>query len=64
MRNHPYFASIDWARLAAKAVTPDFKPTIDDAFDSGNFKQRGDYFEKTIEPDNASINHEPWAQDF
>jgi CRP-like cAMP-binding protein/tRNA A-37 threonylcarbamoyl transferase component Bud32 len=64
IKNHAYFEDINWAALARKEVTPEFLPKIDDAFDSGNFKNRSADFEKKIEADKPGANHEPWAEEF
>ena len=64
VKNHAYFDDVNWAALARKEVVPEFVPKIDDAFDSGNFKNRGADFEKKIEADKPGARHESWAEEF
>ena len=64
VKNHPYFENVDWIKLQQKAVKPDFVPAISDSYDSGNFKERNDDFERTIESDLPNAKHESWAQKF
>ena len=37
IKNHPFFASIDWKKLNAKKIQPPFKPSVDSAVDVSNF---------------------------
>lgn len=37
VKHHPFFASIDWAKLEARSVEPPFKPTVGGATDTSNF---------------------------
>ena len=64
IKNHPYFGDINWAALARKEIKPEFLPRINDAYDSGNFKNRGADFEIKIEADKPGTEHEHWAQEF
>jgi len=61
---HAYFSDIDWVKLQQKAIKPDFVPAIADAYDSKNFKDRKDDFEKQIEEDKPNAKHESWAKKF
>jgi len=64
VKNHKYFADIDWVKLQQKAIKPEFIPAITDAYDSTNFKDRKDQFEKQIEADKPGAKHESWAMKF
>ena len=60
-----YFMDLDWDALAQKAIEPDFKPSIDDSYDAGNFKQgKNDNFARQIDADVEGAEHEPWAAEF
>ena len=37
IKNHPFFASIDWDKLMSKHVIPPFKPKVSSDFDASNF---------------------------
>ncbi|EPY49778.1 AGC/AKT protein kinase Gad8 [Schizosaccharomyces cryophilus OY26] len=37
IKNHPFFADIDWKKLCAKKIQPPFKPSVDSAIDTSNF---------------------------
>ncbi|CAO3637524.1 unnamed protein product [Cunninghamella blakesleeana] len=37
IKNHPFFASIDWRKLMQKKVQPPFKPMVENAYDTTNF---------------------------
>ncbi|KAI6246454.1 Serine/threonine-protein kinase SCH9 [Erysiphe necator] len=37
LKRHPFFADIDWDLLAAKKITPLFKPQLDSETDTSNF---------------------------
>ena len=37
LKEHPFFKSIDWALLAAKQVTPPFKPVVESDESTNNF---------------------------
>ncbi|KAI8082824.1 kinase-like domain-containing protein [Halteromyces radiatus] len=37
IKNHPFFASIDWRKLMQKKVQPPFKPLVENAYDTTNF---------------------------
>ncbi|KAI8337830.1 kinase-like domain-containing protein [Choanephora cucurbitarum] len=37
IKNHPFFASIDWRKLNQKKVQPPYKPSVDSAVDTTNF---------------------------
>ncbi|TFK55891.1 kinase-like protein [Heliocybe sulcata] len=37
LKEHPFFASIDWAALARKQVTPPFKPVVESDESTANF---------------------------
>ncbi|KAI9471847.1 MAG: kinase-like domain-containing protein [Benjaminiella poitrasii] len=37
IKNHPFFASIDWKKLNQKKLQPPFKPSVDSAYDTTNF---------------------------
>lgn len=36
IKNHPWFAEIDWAKLLAKEIEPPFKPMVTSSDDTGN----------------------------
>mmetsp|Transcript_19687 Transcript_19687/g.46033 ORF Transcript_19687/g.46033 Transcript_19687/m.46033 type:complete len:544 (+) Transcript_19687:184-1815(+) len=37
LRQHPFFASVDWDRVLAREVVPEFKPDVKDIHDVSNF---------------------------
>lgn len=37
VRQHPFFAAIDWRALEAKQLAPPFVPKLSDAFDTSNY---------------------------
>ncbi|CAG8459449.1 14899_t:CDS:2 [Acaulospora colombiana] len=37
IKDHPFFASIDWKKLIQKKVQPPFKPSVKSAIDTSNF---------------------------
>ncbi|RUO96241.1 kinase-like domain-containing protein, partial [Jimgerdemannia flammicorona] len=37
IKNHPFFAEMDWRKLMQKKVQPPFKPSVESAFDTSNF---------------------------
>ncbi|AOA64013.1 Serine/threonine-protein kinase [Komagataella phaffii] len=37
IKNHQFFADIDWQRLLSKSYIPPFKPPVQDSFDTSNF---------------------------
>ena len=37
IKNHPFFASIDWRKLNQKKLQPPYKPSVDSAYDTTNF---------------------------
>ncbi|KAI8981739.1 kinase-like domain-containing protein [Mycotypha africana] len=37
IKNHPFFASIDWKLLNQKKIQPPYKPSVDSAYDTTNF---------------------------
>ncbi|KAH8554140.1 kinase-like domain-containing protein [Umbelopsis sp. PMI_123] len=39
IKNHPFFARIDWRKLMAKKVQPPFKPSVESAYDTSNFDE-------------------------
>lgn len=39
IKNHPFFADIDWRKLMQKKVQPPFKPSVESAFDTSNFDE-------------------------
>lgn len=39
IKNHPFFASIDWRKLLQKKLQPPFKPTVESAYDTTNFDE-------------------------
>ncbi|KAI8147555.1 kinase-like domain-containing protein [Fennellomyces sp. T-0311] len=39
IKNHPFFASIDWRKLLQKKVQPPFKPSVESAYDTSNFDE-------------------------
>ncbi|KAG2180623.1 hypothetical protein INT44_003630 [Umbelopsis vinacea] len=39
IKNHPFFASMDWRKLMAKKVQPPFKPSVESAYDTSNFDE-------------------------
>ncbi|KAI8377479.1 serine/threonine protein kinase [Radiomyces spectabilis] len=39
IKNHPFFASIDWRRLNQKKMQPPFKPSVESAYDTTNFDE-------------------------
>ncbi|KAI7867750.1 kinase-like domain-containing protein [Spinellus fusiger] len=39
IKNHPFFASIDWQKLMQKKVQPPFKPSVDGSNDTSNFDE-------------------------
>lgn len=39
IRNHPWFASIDWEKLREKAILPPFKPKITGKMCVDNFDE-------------------------
>ncbi|KAI7858140.1 kinase-like domain-containing protein [Circinella umbellata] len=39
IKNHPFFASIDWRKLLQKKMQPPFKPSVESAYDTSNFDE-------------------------
>ncbi|KAI8979745.1 kinase-like domain-containing protein [Mycotypha africana] len=39
IRNHPFFASIDWTKLMKKQLQPPFKPSVESIYDTTNFDE-------------------------
>ncbi|KAL0089650.1 serine/threonine protein kinase AGC family [Phycomyces blakesleeanus] len=39
IKNHPFFARIDWQKLMQKKVQPPFKPSVDGSNDTSNFDE-------------------------
>ncbi|KAG0169737.1 AGC protein kinase Gad8 [Apophysomyces sp. BC1015] len=39
IKNHPFFARIDWRRLMQKKMQPPFKPSVEGAYDTSNFDE-------------------------
>ncbi|KAJ3114383.1 hypothetical protein HDU96_002139 [Phlyctochytrium bullatum] len=39
IKNHPFFAEIDWQRLMARKYTPPFRPNVASATDTSNFDE-------------------------
>ncbi|CAO3692518.1 unnamed protein product [Rhizopus stolonifer] len=37
IKNHPFFASIDWRKLNQKKLQPPYKPSVESAYDTQNF---------------------------
>jgi serum/glucocorticoid-regulated kinase 2 len=37
IKNHPFFASIDWRKLNQKKLQPPYKPPVVSAYDTQNF---------------------------
>lgn len=37
IKNHPFFASIDWKKLNQKKLQPPYKPSVESAYDTQNF---------------------------
>jgi hypothetical protein len=37
IKNHPFFAGVDWERVRSKGYLPPFKPNLIDDFDVQNF---------------------------
>ncbi|PKY38438.1 kinase-like protein [Rhizophagus irregularis] len=54
IKDHPFFASIDWRRLMQKKVQPPFKPSVESAIDTSNFDE-----EFTSETPQDSYVNEP-----
>ncbi|ODQ65326.1 Pkinase-domain-containing protein, partial [Nadsonia fulvescens var. elongata DSM 6958] len=61
IKNHPFFAEIDWNRLMAKKYAAPFKPAVNSAMDTSNFDQEftdevptdsvveGDYLSESVQ---------------
>lgn len=57
IKAHPFFARIDWTELAAKRVPAPFRPTIRDAWGTGNFDE--DYTRMTpTDTPSLDANHQ------
>lgn len=39
IKNHPWFADVDWERLLKKEIKPDFIPVVDNEIDTNNFDE-------------------------
>lgn len=39
IKNHPWFADLDWARLMLKQIKPDFIPAVGNEIDVANFDE-------------------------
>ncbi|BFZ53818.1 Serine/threonine-protein kinase [Savitreella phatthalungensis] len=37
IKQHPFFADVDWRKLMAKKIQPPFKPSVESAIDTSNF---------------------------
>jgi len=55
VRQHAFFASIDWVKLEAREVEPPFKPKLRSAKDVGNFDSDFTSEKVTLTPTNAKI---------
>lgn len=51
LMEHPFFADINWTKLASKSITPPFKPKLKGELDTSNFDPE---FTNALEGDNAS----------
>ena len=59
-----FFSDINWKMLFNKKYTPEFIPSINDSFDTQNFNNTEKDFEKTIDDDDTSFQHEEWSSNF
>ena len=59
-----FFSDINWKKLSNKEYTPEFIPSINDSFDTQNFNNNEQQFERTIDDDDKSFQHEEWSSKF
>ena len=62
--SHTFFDDISFADIMAKQMKPPHIPTIDDCYDTSNFKARKDDFEKELMPAPPGYRHESWCAKF
>lgn len=62
--SHTFFDDISFADIMAKQTKPPHIPTIDDCYDTSNFKARKDDFEKELMPAPPGYRHESWCAKF
>ena len=59
-----FFSDINWKKLSNKEYTPEFIPSINDSFDTQNFNNNEQQFERTIDDDDKSFQNEEWSSKF
>ena len=59
-----FLSDINWKKLSNKEYTPEFIPSINDSFDTQNFNNNEQQFERTIDDDDKSFQHEEWSSKF
>ncbi|OBZ84141.1 Protein kinase C-like 1 [Choanephora cucurbitarum] len=58
IKNHPFFAGVDWEDMLAKRVTPPFLPTISGRADTSNFDEEFTREIPILTPVNAMLTSE------
>ena len=61
---HAFFKDLSFPDLMARTITPPHVPIINDIYDTSNFKERKEDFERDIKPAPKGYSHEPWCKRF
>ena len=61
IKEHPWFASLDWKKMEQKKLTPPWKPPVKDASDLGNFTEE---YDEDDEDEPPYEGDEEWYADF